>query len=369
MTGDGDDRGGPGVGLPQLEVGEQPGDAGGRGGLDEDAVVAGQLGLGGEDLVVGERTETATGLGGRGLGELPGGRVADADRGRPGLGVLDRVAEHERGRTLGLEGTHHRGLGGVAGRGVLLVAEPVGGQVAGVADGHQVVVGGVTETVDDLEGRRLLALEADRVDRVDQRDRVAVGERAGELEAVVEVAAHLDHLGAVDQRLGHLGGADLAVGDEHDRGDPGLGGVGGHRGARVARGGADDRLGTLVDGHRDGRGHAAVLERAGRVLALDLQPHLTLGGAGEPLGVDQRGATLAERHRLGVLGDVEEGAILLDHTAPLAVGHQTAPSTRITEATSRTYSISRRCCTVAASAASGASWETTTSWASSPRPS
>ena len=66
--------------------------------------------------------------------------------------------------------------GGEAEVGVLRVAEPVRRDVAGVADREQVVVGGVAEEVDDLERRGLLALEPDRVDRVDQRDRVVPGE-------------------------------------------------------------------------------------------------------------------------------------------------------------------------------------------------
>ena len=157
---------------------EQPGDAGGRGRLDEDAVAGGELALGGEDLVVGDGREPAAGLVARGLGELPRGRVADPDRGGPGLRVGERLAGHQRRRALGLEAAHHGLLGGQAEVGVLRVAQPVRRDVAGVADRQQVVVGGVAEEVDDLERRGLLALEPDRVDRVDQRDRVVPGQPA-----------------------------------------------------------------------------------------------------------------------------------------------------------------------------------------------
>ena len=92
------------------------------------------------------------------LGELPRGGVADPDRGRLGLRVGERLTGHERRRALGLEAAHHRAPRGAAEVGVLLVAEPVGRDVAGVADRQQVVVGGVAEEVDDLEGRGLLAL-------------------------------------------------------------------------------------------------------------------------------------------------------------------------------------------------------------------
>ena len=200
---------------------------------------------------------------------------------------------------------------------VLRVAEPVRRDVAGVADRQQVVVGGVAEEVDDLERRGLLALEPDRVDRVDQGDGVLPGQPLGQPEAGVEVAADHDHPGAVQDRLRHLAGGDLALGDQHQRGEPGLRGVRRHRGRGVAGRGADDRLGAVVDGHRDGGGHAAVLERAGRVVALDLEPDLGAGQPGEPLGVDQRGAALAQRDRRRALGDLEQVAVLLDDAAPL----------------------------------------------------
>ena len=95
----------------------------------------------------------------------------------------------QRRRALGLEAVDLRQPGRQPEVGVLGVAEPVRGDVAGVADRQQVVVGGVAEEVDDLERRGLLALEPDRVDRVDQGDREVPGQLLGEAEAVVEVAA------------------------------------------------------------------------------------------------------------------------------------------------------------------------------------
>ena len=59
-------------------------------------------------------------------------------------------------------------------------AAPVGRDVAGVADGQAERVGGVAERVDDLEGGGLLALDAVRVDGVDERDRVLLGDPAGD---------------------------------------------------------------------------------------------------------------------------------------------------------------------------------------------
>ena len=105
---------------------------------------------------------------------------------------------------------------------VLLVTLPVCGDVAGVADGQAVDVGSVAEGVDDLEGRRLLALDAGRVHRVDELDRVGLGELAGEGQAVVEVAVDLQQRRAVGDRLAQLAHRDLALGHEHAAGHAGL---------------------------------------------------------------------------------------------------------------------------------------------------
>src|ERR1044071_5403805 len=42
-------------------------------------------------------------------------------------------------------------------------------------------------------------------------------------------------------------------------------------------------------------GHPAVLERSGRVRALELEPHLAARPLGHPLGEDQRGRPLRQR--------------------------------------------------------------------------
>ena len=111
------------------------------------------------------------------------------------------------------------------------------------------------------------------VDRVHEHDRVRVGELAHERERLVEVAGQRDHARAVDERLGHLALRDLAVGDDHRAGDARARGVrGGARGG-VAGGGADHGLRAVAHRGRDRAGHAAVLERARRVGALELQAH------------------------------------------------------------------------------------------------
>ena len=79
---------------------------------------------------------------------------------------------------------------------------------------------------------------------------------------------------AVHQRLRELAGRDLALRDDHGAAQPGARRVRGGRRGRVAGRGADHGLRPLAHGRRDRTGHPAILERARRVRALELQPHL-----------------------------------------------------------------------------------------------
>ena len=147
---------------------------------------------------------------------------------------------------------------------VFAVAPPVGGDVAGVAHGYAVDIGRIAQNVDDLECPRLLTLDPVGVDGVHHRDRGLVAQATHDGQSFVEVATDLQHLGAVDESLGQLAQGDVTFGDEHGTGEPGPGGVGGGRGRGVARRGADDGLGPLLQRLGDGQGHAPVLEGARR---------------------------------------------------------------------------------------------------------
>src|SRR4051794_15084597 len=232
-------------------VRQQAGDAGGGRRLAEHALAGGQEAVGVEDLGVRDGGDLAARRG-EGLHRLlPTGGVADPDRARDRLRMRDRRAVHERGRALGLE-AEQPGVGAH-----LLKALPVGGDVAGVADRDAERVE-LAQRVEQLEGRGLLPLQPERVDAVDERDRVAPADLAHELERLVEVAAQGDHARAVHQRLGELAGGDLALGHDHGAPQAGARGVGGERGRRVAGGGADDGLGALPDRVGDRARHAAV---------------------------------------------------------------------------------------------------------------
>src|SRR5699024_4774516 len=190
--------------LPRLGRLEQARHARRRGQLHEHTLFGGQDLVGSHDLAVGDLVDEAAGVVPGLLGELPGGRVADPDRGGDGARGGDRLTLDDGGGTTGLEAEHAWGSGRHAGLGVLGVSHPVRGDVAGVAHGDAMDVGSVPQRVDDLEGRGLLALQSVGVDRVHQCDGVVDAEFAGQFQAVVEVAVDLEQTGTVDKGLGEL---------------------------------------------------------------------------------------------------------------------------------------------------------------------
>ena len=178
---------------------------------------------------------------------------------------------NDRGRPLGLGADHARQARGAT-RGVVLAKTlPVRGDVAGVADRQEQIVGGVAEGVDDLKGRGLLALQPVRVDRVHQGDGVPAGQVAHGLQRGVEAAFERDHLGAVHKRLRELVHGDLARGDDHDGADAHACGIGGHRCGCVASRSAHQNAAAGLERLRHRNHHAAVLERTGGIQALVLE--------------------------------------------------------------------------------------------------
>src|SRR4051794_27574011 len=250
---------------------QQAGDRRGGRGLDEDALGRREQPVRGEDLGVAHHVDRAAGLVARRDRAVPARGVADPDRGGERLGVQHGLAQHEGRRALGLP-TEHAGPARRAPEILVLgVALPVRGDVAGVADGQAVHVGRVTERLDDLERRGLLALDAEGVDRVHDRHAVDVAECTHDVEGLVEVPADLDDLRAVDERLRELAERDLALGDHDTTGDAGARGVGRGAGRGVAGRRADDDLGALLYGLGDRHRHPAVLEGTGGIRALDLE--------------------------------------------------------------------------------------------------
>ena len=193
----------------------------------------------------------------------------------------------------------------------------------------------LVQRLDQLEGGGLLALQAQRVDRVDQRDRVAAGELAHELERLVEVAAQGDDARAVHERLGELAGGDLALRHDHRAAQAGTRCVGGQAGSGVARRGADDRLGPAAHrvGHR--ARHAAVLERPRGVGALELQMDLHPNLLRQPRGVHERRRPLLQRHDRVAAVEGQAVAVALDEAGHQAPGATGGPSTTRTPRRSR----------------------------------
>ncbi len=177
--------------------------------------------------------------------------------------------------------------------------------------------GASPERVHDLEGAGLLALDAGRVDGVDQEHRVGLPQLPGDVQAVVEVAVHLQQRGAVRDGLAQLAHGDLAFGNQHGALQAGRGGVGGSGGRGIAGGGADNGLGAGFNGGGHGHGHAAVLEGTGGVHSLDLQVHGGTGQFGELLRVHQRSAAFAQGDDPGGFRHGQTVSVFADNAAPL----------------------------------------------------
>ena len=108
--------------------------------------------------------------------------------------------------------------------------------------------GSQAERLEHPEHDRLLAFEAEGVDRVHQVDAQAVGHLADALHRVVEVADDLDRQRAVVERLGELAVGDLARADEDDRLEAEVGGraVDGQGRRGVPRAGAGDAAAPTI---------------------------------------------------------------------------------------------------------------------------
>ena len=156
------------------------------------------------------------------------------------------------------------------------------------------------ELLVDLEGGRLLAFDAELVDRVDEHDRVRVGRaRARASSAWSKLPCSEITRAPCISVWASLPCAILPSGTITAQVMPGARGVGGGAGGGVAGRGADHRLGAFAHGRRDRAGHAAVLERAGRVGALELQAHLGADHLREHRRAQQRRRALLQASRAG----------------------------------------------------------------------
>src|SRR5215213_895677 len=224
---------------------EQPRHSRRRGWFAEDALLAGEQTLGVEYLLVCDTLYEAAGLAHGGKGALLARRGTYADRTGHRLRVLEVVASHERRGALGLKTEHLRGGVGVPRLPPLLEALPVGGNIARVPHRDCQGVRRVAQSFANLECRRLLALDAVGVHRVNEGDGPEFVRRSpGELQSRVEVALYLDDLRAVGENLDGFAQRDLAHRDYDEAAYAGAGRVGRRCGCGVASRGAHTGAGS-----------------------------------------------------------------------------------------------------------------------------
>src|SRR5207248_3325192 len=149
----------------------------------------------------GHFVNVAVGLGDGVAGRLPTGRVADADGGSHGVRIVNRAALHNGGGPGGLESKHARQSVRFFGRVIFLVAFPVGGDVAGVADRQEMKVGRIAELIADLESGGFLAFDADGIDAVDHFDFAGFAQFADDAQGGIEVSLDGDGDSAVHEGL------------------------------------------------------------------------------------------------------------------------------------------------------------------------
>ena len=93
---------------------------------------------------------------------------------------------------------------------------PVGRDIAGIAHRNEQVVRRFAQDVHNLKGGRLLPFDAEGIDGIDQGHRILLGQRAHNVQRLVEIPADSHDLSTVHNGLGQLAQGDLALGDNDD---------------------------------------------------------------------------------------------------------------------------------------------------------
>ena len=169
-----------------------------------------------QDLVVGHGADPSAGRI-AGLYRLrPGRGIPDADGGGDRLRMVHPTPDHEWRGAGRLEAPHAGHGGDQAGVGIVAKARPVGTDIARIADRDGKDIGGSPKVIADFEGSGLLTVEAERIDRIDERDRVVVllGKGPDDTQRLVEITVDRDDLCPGDQGLEELADRDLALGQD-----------------------------------------------------------------------------------------------------------------------------------------------------------
>src|SRR5690242_9040351 len=178
------------------------------------------------------------------------------------------------------------------------------GDIAQISAGENQVIGNAPiALLKDFEDDGFLALETEGVERIYKVQAKFVGEIAKHTEGLIEVIAHFDDDRAEFQGLSQLGGGDFPKRNKNDGFHTGARGVGGHGGGGIAGGGASRDAAAQNGCLRDAGGHAQILERAGRVIALMLDGKLDAGPFAGAVHFDQWRAALGEADYFGAVRD------------------------------------------------------------------
>ena len=102
------------------------------------------------------------------VGAIPARRIADLDRGRHRMRIVNRMADHDRRRFGGLIAHHLRQPRRKPVALVLAIAGPIRGDVARVADRQKMMGRRVAKLIANLERRGLLSRDTIGVNAVDQ---------------------------------------------------------------------------------------------------------------------------------------------------------------------------------------------------------
>ena len=242
--------------------------------------------------------------------QLPRGRIADPNRGSNGFGLGDGCAVDDWRCAAGLKAQHLR-LAFALMRGVItLKSQPIGRNIARIANRQRQIIWRIAQRVANFVGGGGLAFEPKRIDRIDQRHRMRVGQRSHHIQRLIEITLHDQQFCAIHQGLRQLAQCNFARWHHHHTFDAGASGIRGGGGAGVAGRGANHRSTARFDRFGYRHHHAAILERAGWIHRFQLQPQFAHPQIRRQTGCMQKGCiAFVQRDNGRGSGDGQQSAI------------------------------------------------------------
>ena len=198
--------------------------------------------------------------------------------------------------------------------------------IAEVAAGdHDPVRHFPVELLHDLDGHRLLALDAQAVHRVRQVDPLLLRDLLDDRHAAVEVRVEGEHQRAVREGLHELRDGDLVLREQHDGRNTRGRAVGAEGRRGVTRGCARHRVDRHAAGHhllhdRHEDRHAEVLEGSRVRVAALLDPQvLDVQLLAVAVGPEEVRVALVHRHDVLVVDEGDDPFLLAPDTGPVRV--------------------------------------------------